>query len=260
MAPSTSTTSAVNLSLATQVFLVMLTSIFSVEFIIRTFSHSKLRPFDDNQLLIGLTTAILATLLIVTLFLRTRQLNATLKEKELLKAKEDLEDTLNTMPDFVSVHDKDFKVTKVNNALCEFLNKRPEEIIGKQCFQVFHNSSEPYKNCSHKKTSELGHPVTEIVNDPNIGVPLQITCSPFFDDDGTFQGSLHTARVSEEINHRRNKAGEIFPICASCKSIRNNDSEWVPLEDYFIKKHEFQFTHTFCRDCQEKLYPEFIKP
>ena len=76
------------------------------------------------------------------------------KEKELLKAKEDLEDTLNTMPDFVSVHDRDFTVTKVNNALCEFLNKRPEKLIGNKCYQVFHDTSEPYKNCPHEKTSE----------------------------------------------------------------------------------------------------------
>lgn len=254
-----SKTEAVNFSSTTLAFFIIVTSTLTAESVCHAFLHPDLNTLDTKHLLIGTIIAVFATFVIMSLFLRTRQLTMALKEKELLKFKEDLENTLNTMPDFVSVHDKDFKVTKVNNALCEFLDKRPEEIIGKQCYQVFHNTNEPFKNCPHQKTSEIDHPVTEIINDPNIGVPLQITCSPFFDDDGSFHGSLHIARVYEGVNKHRKRQSEIFPICASCKSIRNGDNDWLPLEDFFIKKHEFQFTHTFCKDCQEKLYPEYLK-
>ena len=216
-----SRTKAVNFSSTTLAFLIIVISTLTAESVCHASLHPELNPLDTNHLLIGSTTAVFATFVIMSLFLRTRQLTVALKEKELVKSKEDLENTLNTMPDFVSVHDKDFKVTKVNNALCEFLNKTPEEIIGKQCYQVFHKTSEPFKNCPHQKTSELDHPVTEIINDPNIGVPLQITCSPFFDNDGSFHGSLHIARVYEGANKNRKKQSEIFPICASCKSISN---------------------------------------
>jgi transcriptional regulator with PAS, ATPase and Fis domain len=163
------------------------------------------------------------------------------------------------MTDFVSVHDKNFKILKANQALCDFLGKSSGEIIGKPCYEIFHNTTEPFEGCPHKKTTTTGHSVTEIINDPNIGVPLQITCSPFFDADEVFQGSVHIARTHEPVERKRNKNEAMIPICAGCKSIRKIDNCWVPPEDYFVKTFGHRFTHTICRDCQEKLYPEFIK-
>jgi hypothetical protein len=137
------------------------------------------------------------------------------------------------------------------------LGKSSEEIIGKFCYQLFHNLNEPFEDCPHKKTSEIGHSETEIINDPNIGVPLQITCSPLFNDDEIFQGSVHIARAHEPVDKQREKAGEVIPICAGCKSIRKSDNTWIHPEDYFVKKHDFQFTHTICGECKDKLYSEF---
>ena len=253
-----SVTKAVDFSLATLVFFSIVASMLLVEAISSSFLRFEFHPLADNLFTRG-ATALLATALIVSLLLRNRQILSNLKKKEFCEDREDSESTINTLTDFVSVHDKDFIVTKVNNALCEFLGKMPEEIVGKPCYRVFHDTDEPHENCPHKKTFELGHPVAEIINDPNIGVPLQITCSPFFDDKGLFLGSLHVARVSEGISNRKNRSVELFPICASCKSIRNNDNEWLPLEDYFIKKHMSQFTHTICRDCQKIMYKDFIR-
>lgn len=255
---SSATTKAVNFSFAALVFCTILTSILLIETTLRTFLYDELLPLETNRFAIGVIAAFLATVLIVTLLMRTQRLKRELEEKEFRWAKEDWEKTFNSLTDFVSVHDKDFTVTKVNNALCEFLNKKPEELVGKRCYQVFHNSEKPYANCPHIKTSELDHPVAEIINDPNIGVPLLVTCSPFFNDENVFQGSLHVARLSENVHVPKNKPSEMFPICASCKSIRDEKNNWMALEDYFIKKHEFQFTHTLCRDCQERMYPGFM--
>jgi len=216
-------------------------------------------PLAHKHLVIELPAALLATLLIVSLFFHKQHLSKKAATAELLKPEDDWEKTFNTMTDFVSVHDKDFKIIKANQALCDFLGKSSREIIGKRCYKIFHNTNEPFAGCPHKKTTETCHSVTEIINDPNIGVPLQITCSPFFDDNATFQGSVHIARAHEPVREQNNKTGEIIPICAGCKSIRKFDNKWVPPEDYFVRKFGYRFTHTICRDCQEKLYPEFIK-
>lgn len=250
---------AVSFFSAVPVFILVLIAIVFAETLFRTLLHPELHSPDSNHLLIRSITALVAPLLIITFFLRTRHLATEIKKMELLRAKEDWEKTFNTMTDFVSVHDQDFTVIKANHALCEFLNKRPEEIVGKPCFQVFHNLDRPYENCPHRKTSATAHPVSEIINDPHLGVPIQITCSPFFDQEGSFHGSLHIARVTEEITPRKNIAGKFFPICAACKHIRDSDNTWLPIEDYFFKKHEFRFTHTFCNDCRDKLYPEYGK-
>ncbi len=48
----------------------------------------------------------------------------------------------------------------------------------------------------------------------------------------------------------------IVPICASCKSIRDAEDNWHPIEHYFIKNPEAQFSHSICPDCMRELYPE----
>lgn len=189
-----------------------------------------------------------------------RDISKSNQNKALLYAQNEWENTFNSMGDFVSIHDKDLRIVKANRALCEFLGKSPGEIVGKPCYQIFHDMDEPIENCPHKKAAETGHAVAEIIKDPNIGFPVYITCSPLYDSEGKFQGSVHIARSHEENALMSNGEEEITPICAACKSIRSDTNEWVQLEDHFWKKHGIKFTHTVCKDCQEKLYPEYIKP
>ena len=49
----------------------------------------------------------------------------------------------------------------------------------------------------------------------------------------------------------------IFPICASCKKIRDDQGYWTQLESYFHKHSIAEFSHGICPDCLEKLYPEY---
>jgi len=49
----------------------------------------------------------------------------------------------------------------------------------------------------------------------------------------------------------------LLPICAFCKSIRNDDGKWEKLETYITDRSEAQFSHGFCPDCQRAHYPEF---
>ena len=49
----------------------------------------------------------------------------------------------------------------------------------------------------------------------------------------------------------------LLPICANCKSIRDDAGYWHQVED-FIKTHsEADFSHSICPDCFLKLYPEY---
>jgi len=48
----------------------------------------------------------------------------------------------------------------------------------------------------------------------------------------------------------------IVPICSNCKSIRDAKDNWHPIEHYFIKNPEAQFSHSICPDCMRALYPE----
>lgn len=51
--------------------------------------------------------------------------------------------------------------------------------------------------------------------------------------------------------------GGLLPICASCKSIRNDEGYWQQVEIYLMEHSDAEFSHGICPDCKAKLYPEF---
>jgi hypothetical protein len=51
----------------------------------------------------------------------------------------------------------------------------------------------------------------------------------------------------------------LVPICANCKSIRDDQGYWQQVEQYVASHSEAEFTHGICPDCIKKLYPELVK-
>ncbi|WP_108650806.1 hypothetical protein [Dongshaea marina] len=46
----------------------------------------------------------------------------------------------------------------------------------------------------------------------------------------------------------------ILPICAQCKSIRDDEGYWQQVESYIEKNSEATFSHCLCESCTDKLY------
>lgn len=53
--------------------------------------------------------------------------------------------------------------------------------------------------------------------------------------------------------------GSFLPICANCKSIRETDGTWTPIEEYIRDHAHTEFSHGICPTCAKTLYPEFYK-
>lgn len=45
-------------------------------------------------------------------------------------------------------------------------------------------------------------------------------------------------------------------ICSNCKSIKDDQGEWQPIDNYLIKHPEADFSHALCPECMKKLYPD----
>jgi sigma-B regulation protein RsbU (phosphoserine phosphatase) len=48
----------------------------------------------------------------------------------------------------------------------------------------------------------------------------------------------------------------LLPICAYCKSIRNDQNYWEKVETYFTQHSKVAFTHSYCPNCYER----FVRP
>lgn len=51
--------------------------------------------------------------------------------------------------------------------------------------------------------------------------------------------------------------GGLLPICANCKSIRDDEGYWNQIESYLHAHSGTQFSHGICPKCAKTLYPEF---
>lgn len=182
--------------------------------------------------------------------------------------------TFDTISDFVSVHDREFRIVRANRALASLLGLHPRDVVGRTCHDLFHGTAEPWPECPHRRAVESGDVTTAEVCDPKIGVPLLVTCSPFFDGEGCLVGTVHVARdISAQKcaeAEREKLIGElqsalaavhvlsgILPICASCKKIRDEEGQWHPIESYVSSRSEARFSHGVCPECARRLYPGY---
>jgi hypothetical protein len=49
----------------------------------------------------------------------------------------------------------------------------------------------------------------------------------------------------------------LIPICASCKSIRDDQGYWRRLEAYLKERSDAEFSHGICPECYRRLYPDY---
>ncbi len=52
----------------------------------------------------------------------------------------------------------------------------------------------------------------------------------------------------------------LVSICSQCKSIRDEQGEWHPIENLLIRHPEADFSHGLCPDCVADLYPDPGEP
>jgi len=53
------------------------------------------------------------------------------------------------------------------------------------------------------------------------------------------------------------KLSGLLPICMHCKSIRDDKGYWSKIEKYIAAHSEAVFSHSICRECAKKYYPDY---
>ena len=63
-------------------------------------------------------------------------------------------------------------------------------------------------------------------------------------------------KQTRRLRHRVRLLEGILPICAQCKSIRDEHNHWVQLEGYITAHSTAQFSHSLCPECFKTYYGE----
>lgn len=102
--------------------------------------------------------------------------------------------SFDAMVDGISISDVDYTIIKANKSLCELLGKSENEVIGKNCHEIFHQNDCSIATCPISKTRETGLKANTEIFDPTLNKQLAISTSPVFDDSGNLHRLVHTVR------------------------------------------------------------------
>jgi PAS domain S-box-containing protein len=106
-------------------------------------------------------------------------------------------------------------------------------------------------------------------------IPVSVTVSPIKGPKGEVVGAsaiLRDISARKQAEQERLKLIEdltkalenvktlsgMLPICASCKSIRDDAGYWQKVEAYLSQHSDVQFTHSLCPACSEKYFADVV--
>lgn len=109
------------------------------------------------------------------------------------------ERTFNSVPDLIMLLDNEYRIIRVNKVLAEKLRRSPEELIGLNCFQVFHGALEPPNFCPNTQLLSDGREHSVEIYESRIGGYFLVSVSPLYDQNEKLVGSVHIARDISEL-------------------------------------------------------------
>jgi methyl-accepting chemotaxis protein len=101
-------------------------------------------------------------------------------------------DNLNSIPTPIMTIDKDYNVVYMNPAGAGVMGKKPEDVVGQKCYDLFKtpHCRTPECRCAQAMQND-GAFTGETVADPNgLNLPIQYTGAPVKDADGNISGAI----------------------------------------------------------------------
>lgn len=212
--------------------------------------------------------------LLLTLVDRTHvsQAQAALKKNQHFQAR-----LIDTIPIPVFYKDREGRYQGVNTAFESFFGLPRHQIIGKTVFDI---NPPDLARIYHDKDQEVFRQNTPqkyestVRNADGKDHHVIFHKARYCDEHGTPMGligalwDLTDLKTSER--ERENLIAELrqalenvkqlsglLPICSHCKKIRDDKGYWSELETYLHAHSDASFSHSICRECAKKYYPDF---
>lgn len=132
---------------------------------------------------------------------RERELKSTIEmaiynakiEREIKQANKEWSRTFDAISDLIFIQNADYTILRVNRAFASALKARPEDLVGKKCYELLHKRNSPWPDCPFEQVKKDKTTHIQEIDDVNIGMPLMVTASPIFNDKGDLIGCVHVA-------------------------------------------------------------------
>ena len=110
--------------------------------------------------------------------------------QKLLRAQREWKATVDASPDMIAILDKDLRLLRVNERVCQVTGQTREELIGQLCYQAF-GRDQICQNCPQEKALQERLPQLARVEFGRPAGTHEVSCAPLSDEDGQLLGSIH---------------------------------------------------------------------
>ncbi|MEN8257975.1 MAG: ATP-binding protein [Thermodesulfobacteriota bacterium] len=164
-------------------------------------SHRELfiplgKAHTRNSLSLHLTLWILGVIGIVWSFQKMRQRDRKIfaAQDAQKKAYEELEKTFDAIDGIITIQDKDMRITRVNKATCDIFNAKPEDLVGKYCYEVFRGANMPCEGCPEVESLQDGATHHGEIEHENLNKIFAVAAVPIINESGETAKLVHYAK------------------------------------------------------------------
>jgi len=155
---------------------------------------------------------VLSTLFVVLLALfgyvalaRAEERRRTAEKR--LQAEEIWSRTFDAVGDLIAIIGADHRIIRVNQAMARRLEMKPEDVIGRNCYELMHGTEGPIESCPLETMLGTGECCAVEAAEARLGGEFSITASPLRGPGGTVEGSVH---VMHDITEQRKRERQIL--------------------------------------------------
>ena len=126
-------------------------------------------------------------------------------EQQLVRAADEWRTTFDSINDMIAIIDKDFRILRVNQAFADACQMKPQEVIGRRCYELVHGTDTPHPQCPHMRTLQNMQVCASDYFESRLGKYVEVTTSPIFGSTGVYMGVVH---VMKDITARKQLEAE----------------------------------------------------
>ncbi|MBP1752594.1 MAG: multi-sensor signal transduction histidine kinase [Geobacteraceae bacterium] len=130
---------------------------------------------------------------------------------------------LDTVPDSLTLQSPDLKIIWANRGAAARLSLKIDEIIGRECYRLWHQSGEPCRKCPVQRCFRNGEPAKENVTTPD-GRIWELRAVPVKGENGRV---VNVVEVAREITERKLAEQELKAKKAELEVLNRNLGERV---------------------------------
>ncbi len=139
------------------------------------------------------------------------------------KAKSEWETTFDAVTDLITIRDRDYRIIRANKAAFKRYGMKPEEMIGKRCFETLHQGNMPCEGCYVSETLRTKKPASGERESKYLNGIFRYFTFPVYNEVGEVTGVVDLAReITEEkrLEIEKEVLNNINRILASSLDVR----------------------------------------